>query len=165
MIYLICPITKENELAEIGKPKALESDFWKYALEITNHKNVIYSLDFYKKAIKQILPNRVNVIFTKENRKKIPPIMNGIIESRITQILNSYKNKVDDVYIYADKYLIDIFYRYADFVVVYQTEQLTTTYQSVFECINFAYFDLLKKEIIKGNKIEYYVQVKNTIGI
>lgn len=165
MIYLICAQNKDKELLDISRPKTVDTHFWQYVLKITNHRNVLYSYDFYKKSIKQILPNRVNVIYTIEDRKSIPPIMNAIIETRVNQIVSLYGNKGDDIYIIGDRQLIDLFARKSDFLIVYSTNEVVSDDISIFDSINFGDYSILKKEQIDEHQVEFYVKVKNSLGL
>ncbi len=165
MIYLICAQNKEKELVEIAKPKILETKLWNYFLEITNHRNVLYSYDFYKSAIKQVLPNRVNIIFTEHNKKSIPPIMNAIVENKTQLVTSIYQDKVDDIYIIGDKNLVDIFYKVADFLIVYTTDELPSCDQSIFDAINFSHYSILKKGQTNDHTVEFYVKVKTSLGM
>lgn len=165
MIYLICGQNSDKELLEICRPKTIDTTLWQSFLSITNHRNVLYSYDFYTKATKQILPNRVNIIFTPNSKKSIPPIMNAIIENKINQVISIYQGKVDDIYIIGDKYLADLFYKVADYLIVYTTDELSSCDQSIFDIINFSHYNILKKEEIEGHTIEYFVKVKTTLGL
>lgn len=165
MIYLICGQNSDQELLDICRPKTTDTTLWSNFLAFTNHRNVLYSYDFYTKATKQILPNRVNIIFTQQNKKGIPPIMNAIIENRINQVISIYQGKVDDIYIIGDKDLVDLFYKAADYLIVYSTDELPSCDLSIFDAINFAHYNILKKEEVEGHKIEYFVKVKTTLGL
>lgn len=165
MIYLVCAQNSDKELVDICRPKTIDTAFWGFVKELTNHRNVVYSFDFYQKASKQILPNRVNIIFSLGNKKGIPPIMNAIIETKVNQISQTYGNKVDDVYIIADNHLVDLFYKTADYLIVYSTDELSSTDQSIFDAINFAHYNILTKENIENHTIELYVKVKTALGL
>jgi len=161
MIYLICAQDSKTRIAEVSKESELKSHFWEYVLSLTEHKNFLYSYSFYTKLVKQPLPNRVNVVFSFEKKNKMTFITNAIMCNSFKQILSSYKDKRDDVYILANRTLMEAFAGYADFLIVYQTNELTCGQQLLPDTINFADYNLLSQQEKSDFKISHFVRVPN----
>jgi len=161
MIYLICAQDSKKRIAEVSKEEDLKSSFWEYVLELTKHKNFLYPYSFYSRLTKQVLPNRVNVIFASEKKKRMPNITNAINCNNIKQILTSYKNNNDDVFILGSKTLIEMFAVHADFLVICTTDELGYVQQYMQDTINFADYNLLVSQENNNFKIQHFVRVPN----
>jgi len=158
MIYLICAQDSKRRIVELDSSSDTKTSFYKWAMDITAHKNVMYPYEFYRSVSKAILPNRVNVVFTKERRKRRVPIINAIIANNVKDIISTYSNNVDDVYILATtKEMIDYFGNRADYLIIYETDTIGHTVHDITESINFANYNLLKKETFTNHKITYFV--------
>jgi len=158
MIYLICAQDSKRRIVELDSSSDTKTAFYKWFMDITNHKNVMYPYEFYRSVSKAILPNRVNVVFTKERKKHRVPIVNAIVVNNVKEILSTYTNNVDDIYILAStKDIIDYFGNHADYLMVYETDTLGHTVQDITESINFANYNLLKTEHFTHHKISYFV--------
>jgi len=157
MIYLICAQDSKKRIAEVDSKADAKTKFYDYVMSITNHRNVLYPYEFYLDVTKAILPNRVNVIFNVTRKRKIA-VVNAIVVNSVKEILSTYSNNVDDVYIIAStRQMVDYFGNHADYLIIYETEDLGHTVQSINDTINFANYNLLKTEIYENHKIHYLV--------
>jgi len=164
MIYLICAKDNKQRIVELDdKDNFKENLFYKYIVESFEHKNILYPLEFYNGIIKQILPNRVNIIYTHESTKKLPNVVNGIVLNDYKEIVRSYKNDIDDVYIFAtNKWIIEEFHKLADYIIVFVSDSIGYTMQFLPDYLNFSDYDLIRSEnpTNKDFRIEYYVSNK-----
>ncbi|MCQ3907553.1 MAG: hypothetical protein MJ219_02125 [Mycoplasmoidaceae bacterium] len=107
------------------------------------------------------LPNRVNIVFANRNKKsnKLP---NVLINNNIRDIITTFQNQDDDLYIIGSTTdIVEIFSKDADFIIDFTTEELGHTEQSIFDTINFADYKLLRKEEYPKYVIRYFVREKN----
>lgn len=167
MIYLICAKDSKQRVAEINDKDTYKTNlFYKYFVENFEHKNILYPLDFYTSIIKEIIPNRVNVIYADKSIKTLPNIVNGIVSNNIREIIKAYRNEIDDVYIFAtSKWIIEEFHQYADYIIVFSCDEIGYTLQYLSDILDFSNYDLLRNENVPGKKyrIEYFVN-NNKVG-
>lgn len=165
MIYLVCAQDSKKRIVELKDKDYVHNDFFRFYEESTYHKNILYPLEFYNLS-KQIFPNRVNVVFSKEHKRNLIKIPNGIVMSNTKEIVNTYHNKIDDLFILAShEWIINEFQKFADFLIIYTSDTIGFTHQQIVEDINFADFNLIKTINKKNCTIYYFARTaENFLG-
>lgn len=165
MIYLITVHDKLKRVANIDTQTDLKTEVWKSILRVTTHKTILYPLKTFNTFHNVALPNRVNIVFANRNKKsaKLP---NVLINNNFKDIINTFQDKEDDLYIIGSTTdIVELFAKDADFIIDFTTQELGHTEQSIFDTINFADYTLLRKEEYPRYVIRYFVREKtNFIG-
>lgn len=165
MIYLITVHDKLKRVAHIDEAADLKTDVWKSILQVTTHKTILYPLKTFNTFHNTAIPNRVNIVFANRSKKsnKLP---NVLINNNFKDIINTFQDKDDDLYIIGSTTdIVELFAKDADFIIDFTTQELGHTEQSIFDTINFANYTLLRKEEYPEYVIRYFVREKsNYIG-
>ncbi|MCQ2748210.1 MAG: hypothetical protein MJ223_03070 [Mycoplasmoidaceae bacterium] len=165
MIYLVTAHNKLKQISTLNQTKHLKSDFWESVLELTKYKTVLLSTDIFKLLNETAIPNRTNVLFRSHN-KQSKPIPNVIENGNVKEIISTFKNSKDDLYILCtDKTILEYFIKAGDFLIDYTTDELEPTDVSIFDAINFADYSLLTLREYDKLIIRYFVREQaNYIG-
>lgn len=165
MIYLITMHDSKKRLTTLDNPEQLKAKAWKAIAKLTNHKTTLYPLETFSAFNGKPLPNRVNIVFTK-NVRKAKKMSNALITHDKKDLVSTFANKNEDLYIIGStRYIVELFAKDVDYIIDYTTEEMGFTVQSIFDSINFADFDLLKKQECDGYTTRYFVKTKqNFIG-
>ena len=165
MIYLVTVHNSLKMLAILNDPAQLKTKFWESVEKLTLHKTVLYSPDVYRALSATPMKNRVNIMFSPSNDKthKIPNIL---MNNNVKDIIASFKNSKDDIYVLCtNKNIMEYFAKDADFIIDYTTSELECTDISIFDTINFADYTLLKTREFENFVIRYFVRENtNFIG-
>ncbi|MCQ2956469.1 MAG: dihydrofolate reductase [Mycoplasmoidaceae bacterium] len=133
--------------------------------KLTNHKTTLYPLETFTAFNDRPLPNRVNIVFTR-NIRKAKKMPNALITHDKKDLVSTFGGKNEDLYIIGStRYIIELFAKDVDYIIDFTTEEMGFTVQSIFDSINFADYDLLKKQDCDGYVTRYFVRAKqNFIG-
>lgn len=165
MIYLITAHDREKMISEINKPECLKTVFWDSVLTLTKNKTVLYTEDTFNALHHTPIEDRINICFAKQNRKN-KTLPNILINNNFKDIVSSFSGKSEDIYVIGStRRFIEMFAKDADYIIDYTTEELKSTEFIIFDSINFADYNLLKKQVREKYDIRYFVREKsNFIG-
>lgn len=165
MIYLVTAHDRQKRISHIDQPEYMHTYFWKSVLNLTMHKTVMYGMDTFNALNRQPLVNRVNICFARQS-KKVRSIPNVLFNNNIREIIATFSGNRDDIYVIGStRTIIEMFAKDADYIIDYSTEELGHTSQIIFDSINFADYNLLKKQTSVNFDIRYFVREKtNFIG-
>lgn len=165
MIYLITAHDRQKRISHIDQPEYMHTYFWKSVLNLTLHKTVMFTNETFNALNQQPLVNRVNICFARQS-KKTHTIPNILFNNNFREIVSTFSGNRDDIYVIGStKFIIEKFAKDADYIIDYTTEELDHTSQIIFDSINFADYNLLKKHTGEHFDIRYFVREKtNFIG-
>lgn len=165
MIYLITVHDRKKRLSNVDNPEQIKTHVWKSINKLTIHKTVLYPIETFNAFQNKALENRVNIVFSYRN-KKLERLSNVLTNNNIKDIVSTFGEKDEDIYVLGtSRTIVERFAKYSDYIIDYTTEELGYTVQSIFDSINFADYNLLKKMEFQHFDIRYFVREKtNFIG-
>lgn len=165
MIYLITVHNRKKMISNLDIPEQLNCHVWKTIMTLTKHKTILYGIPTFNALEHTALPNRVNILFarsTSETRK----LKNVLVNNHIKELIQPFAETNDDLYVIgSNKQIIETFAKHVDFIIDFTTEEIKSTTSNIFDSINFADFNLLKRCEETHYDTRYFVREKtNFIG-